>query len=68
VYRILVGVALIAIMIMLVYGDIDISTTEWVQKLNASGVNYPPLIVACVVVVFSRMRHRTRHFLKRLGL
>ncbi|KEH43616.1 hypothetical protein MtrunA17_Chr1g0201111 [Medicago truncatula] len=68
VYRILVGVALIAIMLMLVYGDIGISTAEWVQKLNVSGVDYPPLIVACVVVVFSRMRHRTRRFLKRLGL
>lgn len=67
-YRILVGVALIAIMLMLVYGDIGISTAEWVQKLNVSGVDYPPLIVACVVVVFSRMRHRTRRFLKRLGL
>ncbi|CAJ2629786.1 unnamed protein product [Trifolium pratense] len=68
VYRILVGVALIAIMIMLVSGDIDIGGSEWVQKLNVSGVNFPPLIVACVVVVFSRMRHRTRNFLKRLGL
>ncbi|GAU13277.1 hypothetical protein TSUD_42310 [Trifolium subterraneum] len=68
VYRILVGVALIAIMIMLVSGDIDIGSSEWVQKLNVSGVNFPPLILACVVVVFSRMRHRTRNFLKKLGL
>ncbi|CAK8573305.1 unnamed protein product [Lathyrus sativus] len=67
--RILIGVALITIMIMLVSGDIAISSTpEWVQKLNVSGVNFPPLIVACVVVVFSRMRHRTRRFLKRIGL
>ncbi|CAI8604289.1 unnamed protein product [Vicia faba] len=67
--RILIGVALITIMIMLVTGDIAVnSTPEWVQKLNVSGVNFPPLIVACVVVVFSRMRHRTRRFLKRLGI
>ncbi|XP_058764068.1 uncharacterized protein LOC131637493 [Vicia villosa] len=66
--RILIGVALITIMIMLVSGEIAVSTPEWVQKLNVSGVNFPPLIVACVVVVFSRMRHRTRRFLKRLGI
>ncbi|XP_061345207.1 uncharacterized protein LOC133291043 [Gastrolobium bilobum] len=61
--RILVGVVLIAIMIMLVSKD----SPEWIKKLDISGVNFPPLILACVVIVFTRMRKGTKDFLKRHG-
>nr|AFK37100.1 unknown [Lotus japonicus] len=53
--RILVGVLLITIMIMLVWKDIP----EWIKNFNVSGVNFSPWIVACVVIVFTRMRKRT---------
>ncbi|KAK7279771.1 hypothetical protein RJT34_24828 [Clitoria ternatea] len=62
--RILVGVALITIMILLVSWD----TSDWINKLNFSGVNFPPLILACVVIVFTRMRKRTKDFLSKYGL
>lgn len=61
--RILVGVALITFMITLVSRD----TPNWLKKLNFSGVNFPPWILACVVIVFTRMRKRTRDFLKKRG-
>lgn len=61
--RILVGVVLITIMITLVSRD----TPEWIKKLNISGVNFPPWILACVVIVFTRMRKRTKDFLKKYG-
>ncbi|KAH1059230.1 hypothetical protein GmHk_02G003665 [Glycine max] len=61
--RILVGVALITFMITLVSRD----TPDWLKKLNFSGVNFPPWILACVVIVFTRTRKRTRDFLKKRG-
>ncbi|TKY46114.1 hypothetical protein E2542_SST28150 [Spatholobus suberectus] len=61
--RILIGVALITFMITLVSRD----TPEWLKKLNFSGVNFPPWILACVVIVFTRMRKRTKDFLKKRG-
>lgn len=62
--RILLGLILITVMITLVSMD----APEWIGKFNVSGVNFPPLILACVIVVFTRMRKRTRDFLKNLGL
>lgn len=61
--RILIGVALITLMITLVSRD----TPDWLKKLNVSGVNFPPWILACVVIVFTRMRKRTKDFLKSRG-
>ncbi|KAK7364546.1 hypothetical protein VNO80_13283 [Phaseolus coccineus] len=61
--RILVGVALIIFMITLVSRD----PPDWLKKLNFSGVNFPPWILACVVIVFTRMRKRTKDFLKKRG-
>ncbi|ESW23928.1 hypothetical protein PHAVU_004G088200 [Phaseolus vulgaris] len=61
--RILVGVALIVFMITLVSRD----PPDWLKKLNFSGVNFPPWILACVVIVFTRMRKRTKDFLKKRG-
>ncbi|WVZ13745.1 hypothetical protein V8G54_011311 [Vigna mungo] len=61
--RILVGVALIIFMITLVSRD----TPDWLKKFNFSGVNFPPWILACVVIVFTRMRKRTKDFLKKRG-
>ncbi|XP_027367324.1 uncharacterized protein LOC113873418 [Abrus precatorius] len=62
--RILVGVVLITIMILLVSRE----SPQWIHKLNFSGVNFPPLILACVVIVFTRMRKRTKDFLSKWGL
>ncbi|RDY13574.1 hypothetical protein CR513_01479, partial [Mucuna pruriens] len=59
--RILIGVALITFMITLVSRE----TPEWLKKLNIAGVNFPPWILACVVVVFTRMRKRTKDFLRK---
>ncbi|KAK2420727.1 WD repeat protein [Trifolium repens] len=61
--RILVGVALITLMIVIVSRD----TPEWMKKLNFSSGNFPPWILACVVIVFTRMRKRTKDFLTRRG-
>ncbi|KAK2366700.1 hypothetical protein P8452_55200 [Trifolium repens] len=61
--RILVGVALITLMIVIVSRD----TPEWMKKLNFSSANFPPWILACVVIVFTRMRKRTKDFLTWCG-
>ncbi|CAH9085293.1 unnamed protein product [Cuscuta europaea] len=59
--RVLVGVAAITIMIVLVMTE----TPEWAKKLNFSGGRIPPWILACAVIVFTRMRKRTKDFLER---
>ncbi|XVF63394.1 hypothetical protein PTKIN_Ptkin09bG0084000 [Pterospermum kingtungense] len=61
--KILVGIAVITLLIALVMKD----TAKWIKKLNILGGDFPPWILACVVIVFTRMRKRTRDFLKKLG-
>ncbi|XP_076947837.1 uncharacterized protein LOC143619901 [Bidens hawaiensis] len=58
--RILVGVAVITALIILVMKE----TPGWAKKLNFTGVNFnvPPWVLACVVIVFTRLRKRTRDF------
>ncbi|XP_068649295.1 uncharacterized protein [Aristolochia californica] len=41
-------------------------TPEWFKK-SIGGVTFPPWVLACIVIVFIRMRKRTRDFLKRYG-
>ncbi|XP_040998999.1 uncharacterized protein LOC121244844 [Juglans microcarpa x Juglans regia] len=61
--KILVGVAVITILITLVLKE----TPVWVEKFNIFGGSFPPWILACVVIVFTRTRKRTKDFLKKFG-
>nr|GEV19033.1 WD repeat-containing protein [Tanacetum cinerariifolium] len=58
--RILVGVAVLTALIVLVMKE----TPEWAKKLNITGIDFsvPPWVLACVVIVFTRLRKRTRDF------
>ncbi|XP_022888984.1 cytochrome P450 78A6-like [Olea europaea var. sylvestris] len=40
-------------------------TLEWMKKRNFLGGSIPPWILTCVVIVFTRMRKRTRNFIKK---
>nr|XP_009777943.1 PREDICTED: uncharacterized protein LOC104227401 [Nicotiana sylvestris]XP_016510755.1 PREDICTED: uncharacterized protein LOC107828017 [Nicotiana tabacum] len=59
--RILVGVAVVTILIVLL---VIRDPPEWAKKLNLSDGRIPPWLLACVFVVFTRMRKRTRDFLE----
>lgn len=59
--KILVGVAVITLLIVLVMKE----TPQWVQKFNFTGGSFPPWILACVVIFFTRMRKRTMNFLSK---
>ncbi|KAL4288686.1 uncharacterized protein LOC107617612 [Arachis ipaensis] len=61
--RILIGVLVITFMIALVSRD----TPEWIKKYNILGTNSSPWVLACIVIVFTRMRKRTKDFLKKYG-
>ncbi|MED6165580.1 hypothetical protein PIB30_100934 [Stylosanthes scabra] len=66
--RILIGVLLITFMITLVSRDVP----QWLKKFNFTGTkdfgsNFPPWILACIVIVFTRMRKRTKDFLTKYG-
>ncbi|XP_071731824.1 uncharacterized protein [Rutidosis leptorrhynchoides] len=58
--RIFIGVAVITAMIILVMKE----TPGWAKKFNFTGVNFsvPPWVLACVVIVFTRLRKRTKDF------
>ncbi|KAF4377164.1 hypothetical protein G4B88_009156 [Cannabis sativa] len=61
--KILLGVALITLLITFVLKE----TPQWMKKFNVTGVNFPPWILACVVIVFTRMRKRTKDLLNKHG-
>ncbi|POO00307.1 WD repeat protein [Trema orientale] len=61
--KILFGVAVITLLITFLLKE----TPQWMQKLNVFGGNFPPWILACVVIVFTRMRKRTKDLLKNRG-
>uniref|UniRef100_A0A6N2NBU5 Uncharacterized protein n=1 Tax=Salix viminalis TaxID=40686 RepID=A0A6N2NBU5_SALVM len=41
---------------------------EWIKNSNLFGGSFPPWILACAVIVFTRTRKRTKDFLKKWGL
>ncbi|MQM15390.1 hypothetical protein Taro_048337 [Colocasia esculenta] len=63
--KILVGVAVITILVALVAKE----TPDWLKasRFSSGNWNFPPWILACVVIVFTRGRKRTRDLLKRYG-
>ncbi|KAK3018105.1 hypothetical protein RJ639_004790 [Escallonia herrerae] len=61
--KILLGVVVITLFIVLALKE----TPEWVKKLNLAGGSIPPWVLACVVILFTRMRKRTMDFLKKRG-
>ncbi|KAJ9166872.1 hypothetical protein P3X46_021566 [Hevea brasiliensis] len=61
--KILFGVAVITLFITMAVKD----PPEWIKKSNFFGGSFPPWILACAVIVFTRMRKRTRDFLKKHG-
>ncbi|XP_022134510.1 uncharacterized protein LOC111006735 [Momordica charantia] len=60
--RIIFGVAILTILITFLSRE----SQGLMKKLNISG-NFPPWILACVVIVFTRSRKRTRDLLKKFG-
>ncbi|KAF8377219.1 hypothetical protein HHK36_030593 [Tetracentron sinense] len=61
--KILFGVAVITLLITFLLKE----TPEWVKSSNFLGGSFPPWILACIVIVFTRTRKRTREFLKKYG-
>ncbi|CAK7346716.1 unnamed protein product [Dovyalis caffra] len=61
--KILVGVAVITLLIAMALKE----PPEWIKKSNPFGGSFPPWVLACAVIVFTRMRRRTRDFLKKRG-
>ncbi|XP_057974632.1 uncharacterized protein LOC131162314 [Malania oleifera] len=61
--KILVGVAVTSLLITLVLKE----RPQWITKSNFQGVSFPPWVLACMVIVFTRMRKRTGYLLKKFG-
>ncbi|KMT19393.1 hypothetical protein BVRB_1g012430 [Beta vulgaris subsp. vulgaris] len=61
--RIIVGVAIMTILIAVVVTE----TPAWAEKFNLKGMRIPPWVLTCAVIIFTRMRKRTKDFLKSRG-
>ncbi|KAF5174965.1 Wd repeat-containing protein [Thalictrum thalictroides] len=61
--KILIGVVVMTILISLALKE----TPTWMKSLNIPGFNFSPWMIACVVIVFTRWRKRTRDLLKKFG-
>ncbi|XP_047341752.1 uncharacterized protein LOC124945370 [Impatiens glandulifera] len=61
--KILVGIAIVSIMLVLVLK----AYPELIEKLDFSGGRIPPWILACMVILFTHLRKRTKDFLKSRG-
>ncbi|XP_074280338.1 uncharacterized protein LOC141605461 [Silene latifolia] len=61
--RIVVGVVLITILITLVVTE----SPAWAEKFNMKGFRIPPWLLTCAIIVFIRMRKRTKDFLQKRG-
>nr|CAB3474077.1 unnamed protein product [Digitaria exilis] len=40
---------------------------EWVKTSRLGAVNFPPWVLACMVIVFMRLRKRTKDIIKKFG-
>ncbi|KAH9620547.1 hypothetical protein KSS87_016496 [Heliosperma pusillum] len=61
--RIVVGIVLITILITVVVTE----SPTWAEKFNMKGFRIPPWLLTCAVIVFIRMRKRTKDFLQKRG-
>ncbi|XP_077242688.1 uncharacterized protein LOC143883221 [Tasmannia lanceolata] len=61
--KILPSVAVLVLLITLLLRE----TPDWIKKSNFFGGTFPPWVLACMVIVFTRLRKRTRDILKKYG-
>lgn len=61
--KILLGVAVITVLITLVSRE----TPQWLERFSPFGGSFPPWMLALMVIVFTRMRKRTKDVLKWFG-
>lgn len=40
---------------------------EWLQASKLGNVSFPPWVLACIVIVFMRLRKRTKDVMKKFG-
>lgn len=40
---------------------------EWLQASKLGKVSFPPWVLACIVIVFMRLRKRTKDVMKKFG-
>ncbi|KAJ8770293.1 hypothetical protein K2173_013009 [Erythroxylum novogranatense] len=60
--KIILGVAVITLLLTFILKE----PPEWIKSTNIFAT-FPPWVLACVVIVFTRMRKRTQDFLKKYG-
>lgn len=61
--KVLVAVTLLTLLVAIFFKE----TPNWLKSSKLSGLNFPPWILACIVIVFTRLRKRTKDVLQKFG-
>jgi hypothetical protein len=60
--KVLVAVTLLTLLVAIFFKE----TPKWLKSSNLSSLNFPPWVLACIVIAFSRLRKRTKDVLQKL--
>jgi hypothetical protein len=63
--KVMIGVAAMTLVIAVVLKEAKMP--EWLQASNLGKLNFPPWVLACMVIVFMRLRKRTKDVMKKIG-
>ncbi|KAJ4780515.1 Eukaryotic translation initiation factor 3 subunit C [Rhynchospora pubera] len=61
--KVLVAVTLLTLLIAIFLKE----TPDWLSTSKLSNLNFPPWVLACIVIAFTRLRKRTKDVLKKFG-
>ncbi|KAL5975479.1 hypothetical protein ACLOJK_019801 [Asimina triloba] len=61
--KILASIALVVLLLAVFVRE----TPIWMKTSNFLGVNFPPWILACIVILFMRLRKRTKDVFNKFG-
>ncbi|KAJ3695028.1 hypothetical protein LUZ60_000405 [Juncus effusus] len=61
--KILLGIVICILLIVIFFKEMP----KWLNTDSLSKLNFPPWILACMVIVFMRLRKRTKDLLKKFG-
>jgi hypothetical protein len=63
--KVMIGVAAMTLVIAVFLKEAKMP--EWLEASKLGNLNFPPWVLACMVIVFMRLRKRTKDVMKKFG-
>lgn len=61
--KILLAVTLLTLLAAIYFRE----TPKWFTSSKLSSLNFPPWVLACIIIAFTRLHKRTKDVLKKFG-